>query len=60
MSQQDNETYLGDAVFVSFDHFTSMIKLRTGDITHQVIYLEPGVWAALQQWAKDFFKDRTP
>lgn len=45
----DNETYLGDAVYASFDGW--QIKLRTGDGNNQVIYLEPGVYERLMQFA---------
>lgn len=45
----ENETYLGDAVYASFDGW--QIRLRTGDGNNQVIYLEPSVYAALQHWA---------
>ncbi len=41
----ENETYLGDAVYASFDGW--QIKLRTGDGNNQVIYLEPSVWYSL-------------
>lgn len=44
----ENETYLGDAVYASFDGY--QIKLRTGDGNAQVIYLEPSVWYALQNF----------
>lgn len=44
----ENETYLGDAVYASFDGY--QIKLRTGDANNQVIYLEPGVYAALTRF----------
>jgi hypothetical protein len=44
-----NETYLGDAVYASFDGW--QIKLRTGDGNNQVIYLEPGVYASLERFA---------
>ncbi len=44
----ENETYLGDAVYASFDGW--QIKLRTGDGNDQVIYLEPGVWKALSDF----------
>lgn len=40
---KQNETYLGDAVYASFDGW--QIKLRTGDCNGQVIYLEPDVYA---------------
>jgi hypothetical protein len=43
-----NETYLGDAVYASFDGW--QIKLRTGDGNNQVIYLEPGVYERLTQF----------
>jgi hypothetical protein len=47
-----DETYLGDAVYASFDGY--MIKLRTGDGNNQVIYLEPSVYAALENFASRF------
>jgi hypothetical protein len=47
----DNETYLGDAVYASFDGW--QIKLRTGDANNQVICLEPGVYAALIKYVND-------
>lgn len=45
MSEANNETYLGDAVYASYDGYH--IKLRTGDYNNQVIYLEPSVYEAL-------------
>jgi len=50
VSAEDNETYLGDAVYASFDGY--QIKLRTGDGNAQVIYLEPGVYGALVRFAE--------
>lgn len=50
----ENETYLGDAVYASFDGY--QIKLRTGDGNNQVIYLEPGVYHALQRFVADLSK----
>jgi hypothetical protein len=47
-----DETYLGDAVYASFDGY--MIKLRTGDGNAQVIYLESEVYAALCRFADRF------
>jgi hypothetical protein len=44
------ETYLGDAVYASFDGW--QIKLRTGDGNNQVIYLEPGVMQSLIEYTK--------
>jgi hypothetical protein len=46
----ENETYLGDAVYASFDGY--QIKLRTGDWNAQVIYLDPGVYHALTQFVE--------
>lgn len=43
------ETYLGDAVFASFDGYH--IWLRTGDGNNQRIALEPDVLAALCRYA---------
>jgi hypothetical protein len=45
MSTREGETYLGDAVYCSFDGW--QICLRTGDGNNQRIYLEPSVYAAL-------------
>jgi len=44
------ETYLGDAVYASFDGY--QIWLRTGDGNNQRIALEPEVLAALFEFAK--------
>ena len=45
----DNEIYLGDGLYASYDGW--MIKLRApredGD---HVVYLEPTVWRALLAW----------
>ena len=46
---RQEKTYLGDAVYASFDGY--QIELRTGDGNNQVIYLDPGVYAALQRFA---------
>lgn len=51
----ENETYLGDAVYASFDGY--QIKLRTGDGNNQVIYLEPGVYASLQRFVASLHND---
>lgn len=48
-------TYLGDAVYASFDGF--QIELRTGDGNNQVIYLELSVYRALQEYAKRVWGD---
>lgn len=44
------ETYLGDAVYASFDGW--MIKLQAND-HEQTIYLEPQVYAALMHYARE-------
>lgn len=41
----ENETYLGDAVYASFDGY--QIWLRTGDGNDHKIALEPSVYLAL-------------
>lgn len=48
MSEANNETYLGDAVYASYDGY--QIRLRTGDYNNQVIYIEPMVWEALVRY----------
>lgn len=45
-----NETYLGDAVYASFDGY--QIWLRTGDGNNQRIALEPPVFRALVEYAE--------
>ena len=46
----NNETYIGDAVYASFDGFH--VKLRTGDGNSQVIYLDPEVFENLVEFEK--------
>jgi hypothetical protein len=46
----DNEVYLGDAVYASFDGY--QIWLRTGDGNNQRIAVDPAVFDALQEYAK--------
>lgn len=46
---QDNEKYLGDAVYAAFDGYS--IRLRTGDGNNHVIFLEPKVYEALVRYA---------
>lgn len=50
MPREAGETYLGDAVYASFDGY--QIWLRTGDGQNQRIALEPGVLSALFQFVK--------
>lgn len=45
----ENEKYLGDAVYASFDGYR--IWLRTGDSNNQRIALEPEVFNALVKYA---------
>ena len=47
---RDGETYLGDAVYASFDGYN--IWLRTGDGNDQRIALEPVVLDALDLYRK--------
>jgi hypothetical protein len=54
MSEQPNETYLGDAVYASFDGY--QICLRTGDGNDQTIYIDPTVYEALRRFASQFYK----
>lgn len=52
MSVEENkETYLGDAVYASFDGF--QIWLRTGDGNDNRIALEPAVFKALVEYHSD-------
>lgn len=50
------ETYLGDAVYASFDGWH--IVLRTGDGNNQIIYLEPSVYAALLRYVETLRKSK--
>jgi hypothetical protein len=47
----NHETYLGDAVYASFDGY--QIWLRTGDGNNQRIALEPSVLDALWRYTED-------
>jgi hypothetical protein len=51
MDWQHNETYLGDAVYASFDGFH--VWLRTGDGNNQHIALEPTVFEALLKYVAE-------
>lgn len=53
----NNETYLGDAVYASFDGWH--IWLRTGDGNNQRIALEPSVYEALIRYANSLKQART-
>ena len=54
----ENETYLGDAVYASFDGY--QIWLRTGDGGNQRIALEPLVLAALDAYRKNLREPPSP
>lgn len=53
-NESENERYIGDSVYVSFDgyHF----KLRTGDVNNQVIFLDPSVMDALIKYRIEILK----
>lgn len=55
MGRQTGETYLGDAVYASFDGW--QICLRTGDGNNQTIYLEPSVMNRLFEYAREMMPD---
>ena len=44
------EIYLGDAVYAPFDGY--QIRLRTGDGSNNVIYLEPSTFSELVSFAE--------
>lgn len=46
---KQESTYLGDAVYASFDGY--QIELRTGDGNNQAIYIDPSVYSALTRFA---------
>ena len=48
--EHETESYIGDAVYASFDGW--QIKLRTGDGNNQVIYLEPDVVRSLVRYVE--------
>ena len=50
----ENETYLGDAVYASFDGY--QIWLRTGDGNNNRIALEPSVYAALARYHESIYR----
>lgn len=45
----DQEAYLSDGVYVSFDGFQIVLRANRAGADHYV-YLEPEVWRALQRW----------
>lgn len=53
-----DETYLGDAVYASFDGY--QIWLRTGDGNDNRIALEPAVYAALLKFVDDLKAKNAP
>jgi hypothetical protein len=53
---ENQEVYLGDAVYASFDGY--QIWLRTGDGNNQRIALEPQVLSALFDYARNL-RERT-
>lgn len=55
---EHNETYLGDAVYASFDGY--QIWLRTGDGNNQQIALEPEVIHALFQYVAAIKRQYAP
>lgn len=58
MSIEPGETYLGDAVYASYDGY--QLKLRTGDSNDQVIYLDGSTYHALTQFVKSLHSKETP
>lgn len=48
----NNETYLGDGLYASFDGWQFCLRTPRGDDDH-VVYLEPGVLAAFQRYIKE-------
>jgi len=54
----EDEAYLGDAVYASFDGW--QIRLRTGDGNNQVIYLEPNTYHALQEYVRSLSAPTDP
>ena len=56
----DVRTYLGDSVYAELE--SGMIKLTTenGDGASNIIYLEPEVYRALQEWVKTITPEKEP
>lgn len=50
------DSYLGDAVYASFDGYH--IWLKTGDGNNQQIALEPSVYFALRNYAKRIWGEK--
>lgn len=55
MTRTEDETYLGDAVYASFDGY--QIWLRPGDAGAQRIALEPPVFAALVAYREYIYRE---
>ena len=49
--EKDNETYLGDGLYASFDGYGIWLRAPRAEGEH-VVYLEPEVFAALQDYVK--------
>lgn len=52
----DDETYLGDGLYASFDGFMIRLRAPRGPVDHEV-YLEPEVLKTLMGFAKDIYKE---
>ena len=48
------EIYLGDGLYASFDGWQINLRAPREDGDHEVS-IEPAVWDALLEWAKDFW-----
>jgi hypothetical protein len=52
----DNETYLGDAVYASFDGYQIWLRTTDGIRTLNSIALEPSVYAALVRYRNSLYE----
>lgn len=48
-----HRTYLGDGLFADFDGIQTVLSAEDGLRAHDVVYLEPSVYAALLRWHKE-------
>lgn len=49
--------YLGDGVYVQREHGMILLMTHDGVQATNVVYLEPEVWAALEDWVAEWRRD---
>ena len=60
MPESETKRYLGDGAYVDFDGYGIMLTTENGISVTNEIYLEPQVYAALVQYAEQFYSQKEP